>query len=177
MGIALCTENAKFLCHEPVMQGGQGVIATEDAKKLACNLDETQDAIYELAEDALFFRLYKGEYTDDNIGTMRKKWKHQHNNELMEFFRSCHIDQLDIEKLPDFDMHKTIFHYVTGEIAEDKHHKLIEPYYMKRLGLLNEAGVNLHIVTRDHIEIGKNEPFKRKCGRKMKEYNRKNNKK
>ena len=57
---------------------------------------------------------------------------------------------------------KTIFHYVTERILDDKHSKFMLPKWMYRLSLLDMAGVDLIYTRVDDLEIVPNTEYHRR---------------
>ena len=91
--LCLAAEDASFLCHEPMLCGGECVESTEEADKNAAELYELQEQIYVTAEANMLRRFFKaqgGRY-DAKSSRERQKarltWFDMHTEQLVRCFR------------------------------------------------------------------------------------------
>ena len=148
--ICLASHCAQLMCHEPAMTTGTkaGTVSTQAdaADQLAGELEELKKRIYQKCELNLMQRCIPG--TDMNEAVLmrfRQEWFNTHERQILLFFRSCRPTMARRDGLPYFDYErKSIFHYLTEDVAHDAHHKWIEAPWAWQLGIIDLVGVDLH---------------------------------
>ena len=156
--VCLSAEDAGYLCHEPMLMGGNPVTSAESAERNACSLKATQDRIYQKAEACMLER-YNKDYarnhdTIQERAEWRERWRSHHKKPLLGFMKECR-GLSSGNTLPAFDQpeRKTVYHFITEELANDRHDKFLSPKWMKELGLLDEKDLDIQCEQQDTMRI------------------------
>jgi hypothetical protein len=149
--ICIASQCAQLMCHEPMQtqwagQSQQVTTEADGADQLAGELQELKEVLYQECELNLFKRCHQGRVPKKrDLRELRQKWMKEHKLRLSQFFQSCRPSLSIRDGLPKFDYeHKTIFHYLTEDIAHDSHHKWIEAPWAWLVGIVDLVGIDIH---------------------------------
>ena len=159
--ICIASQCAQLMCHEPMQtqwagEAQQVTTEADGADQLAGELQELKEVLYQDCELNLFKRCNEGRVpTKQGLVKFRRGWMQMHATRLRQFFQSCRPSLSIREGLPKFDYRrKTIFHYLTEDIAHDSHHKWIEAPWAWLVGIVDLVGIDIHFrSTRETVAV------------------------
>jgi ATP-dependent protease ClpP protease subunit len=150
--LCLAADNADFMCHEPAISAsGPFNLNSNNADRTAHSLHELKTEIYSSAERHLYDRCCM---QDESLYKWRARWYAQHTQDgsIVAFARSVRDYTEDIAPAFAVEVYD-VFDYLVKEVATNVSDQIITADWMLKLGLCEEAGVDVRMGTLETISL------------------------